>query len=295
VVKGTFLDFDEPPPSESIRRSKTDSVLEVKEPESEDSYEPGAFADAVADMTLSCCSSPVHSSLKTEEHQENKPVTMLQPVFIQTLLPVVTFVSYLPVSPDASSQQQQFPISPVASPQQHPHVKQQDCTEQRHCSEQQHWPDGNWQRSKEAEPEPKQQMTTVMLRNLPNNYTRKMLLDLLDDHGFSGYYDFLYLPMDFNRKANLGYAFVNLVDPEAAEAFWDVFDGFAKWALPTAKVCEVSWSGPIQGFKAHVDRYKNSPVMHQSVPDEYKPMIFAAGVPQPFPPASKKVRPPQKH
>ena len=25
----------------------------------------------------------------------------------------------------------------------------------------------------------------------------------------------------------------------------------------------MSWSGPKQGFKAHVDRYKNSPVMHK--------------------------------
>ena len=30
-----------------------------------------------------------------------------------------------------------------------------------------------------------------------------------------------------------------------------------------SQVCEVSWSGPKQGFKAHVDRYKNSPVMHK--------------------------------
>ena len=30
--------------------------------------------------------------------------------------------------------------------------------------------------------------------------------------------------------------------------------------------------------EAHVERYKNSPVMHKSVPDEYKPVIFADGV-----------------
>ena len=41
----------------------------------------------------------------------------------------------------------------------------------------------------------------VMLRNLPNNYTRDMFLSLLDEQGLSGLYDFVYLPMDFCRDA----------------------------------------------------------------------------------------------
>jgi len=272
---------------------KTDSVLEVKDTDSEDIYEPGAFADAA----LGRCSSPVHSSLGTAESQENmETVNVLQPVVMQPLLPMLAFVTYLPIS-SASPEQQHFP-------------EQKQIPGEQHCAEpcaEQHFSEAR-QRNEQTEASQYQshqqaskqvrnvaQKTTVMLRNVSNNYTRQMLLDLLNSHGFSRYYDFVYLPMDFNRNANLGYAFVNLIDSETAEAFWDIFDGFNQWALPTAKVCEVSWSGPIQGFKAHVDRYKNSPVMHQSVPDEYKPMIFAAGVPQPFPPASKKVRPPQKH
>lgn len=136
--------------------------------------------------------------------------------------------------------------------------------------------------------------TTVMLRNLPNNYTRSMLLNLLDGQGFGGKYDFLYLPIDFDRKANLGYAFINLVEEEDVDEFWSTFDGFGSWSFPSSKVCQVSWSGPKQGLKAHVDRYKNSPVMHKSVPDEYKPMIFSQGIPKRFPAPTIRVQHPKK-
>lgn len=134
--------------------------------------------------------------------------------------------------------------------------------------------------------------TTVMMRNLPNNYTRDMFVEMLNKHGFKGLYDFLYLPHDFDRNANLGYAFVNLVTADAVNSFWRVFDGFGRWSLPTAKVCKVSWSGPHQGLQSHVERYRNSPVMHKSVPDEYKPLVFKDGVRQPFPCPTRKVKPP---
>lgn len=138
----------------------------------------------------------------------------------------------------------------------------------------------------------RKERTTVMLRNLPNNYTREMFLEMLDSEGFRGSYDFVYLPCDFHRKANLGYAFVNMVDAPGVDALWNTFHGFSAWALPTSKVCEVTWSGPHQGFKAHVERYRNSPVMHKSVPDEYKPVIFKNGLRKPFPAPTKKVKAP---
>jgi len=134
--------------------------------------------------------------------------------------------------------------------------------------------------------------TTVMLRNMPNNYTRDMLLSLMDKRGFAGRYDFVYLPFDFRRAANLGYAFVNMVDPQAADALWRSLDGFSSWQLTSHKVCRVTWSGPLQGREAHIDRYRNSPVMHSSVPDVYKPVVFENGVRQAFPRANKKVKTP---
>ena len=136
-----------------------------------------------------------------------------------------------------------------------------------------------------------EERTTLMLRNLPNNYTRAMFLELLDEQGLAGCYDFVYLPCDFCRDANLGYAFVNF-DAAAVARAWTVFDGFSGWSLPSSKVCQVGWSGPHQGFTAHVERYRNSPVMHKSVPDAYKPVIFKDGKRKAFPRPTKKVKAP---
>merc|ERR1719161_2172719 len=97
--------------------------------------------------------------------------------------------------------------------------------------------------------------TTLMLRNIPNDYTRDMLLDLLDSKGFVARYDFLYLPVDFKRMAGLGYAFVNCVAQADAERMMDKFHGFMDWRFNSAKVCEVVWGEPLQGVQAHIDRY----------------------------------------
>ena len=56
--------------------------------------------------------------------------------------------------------------------------------------------------------------TTVMIRNIPNKYSQKVLLATLDEAGFYGQYDFFYLPIDFKNGCNVGYAFLNLARPE---------------------------------------------------------------------------------
>lgn len=137
------------------------------------------------------------------------------------------------------------------------------------------------------------QRTTVMLRNMPNNYSRSMLLELLDAEGFAGQYDFLYLPMDFQSRASLGYAFINFSSSDAAASFWHTFDGYSNWAIPSRKVSGVSWSGPHQGLEAHTERYRNSPVMCESTPDEYKPILFDRGMRVPFPAPTRRIRAPR--
>lgn len=135
--------------------------------------------------------------------------------------------------------------------------------------------------------------TTVMLRNLPSNYNRPLLLALLDREGFFAKYDFVYLPIDFGSRSGFGYAFINLCDVDTAEMFRAHFQGFSGWEPPCSKVADVTWSGTHQGFEQHVNRYRNSPVMHETMPDECKPIILKDGVRAEFPPPTKILRPPR--
>merc|ERR1712232_1041555 len=138
-----------------------------------------------------------------------------------------------------------------------------------------------------------QELTTLMVKNIPNDYTRSMLLELLDSQGLAGTYDFIYLPADFQRCSSLGYAFLNFVSQAAAEVAKVRLHGFREWRVQSQKICEVRWCEPMQGLAAHIDRYRNSPVMHRSVPDEFKPVTFQNGLRVPFPSPTKRIRKPQ--
>jgi hypothetical protein len=135
--------------------------------------------------------------------------------------------------------------------------------------------------------------TTVMLKNIPNNYTRELLIELLDVHGARPSYNMVYLPIDFASNAGFGYAFVNFVGQQEAEVFMDRVQGFRSWSVSSEKVLEATWSSAHQGIESHIARYRNSPVMHASVPDEQRPALFKDGVRIPFPPPTKKLKAPR--
>merc|ERR1719316_1309649 len=136
--------------------------------------------------------------------------------------------------------------------------------------------------------------TTLMLRNLPNSYTRDMLIKLLDQEGLQGSYDLVFVPVDFRGLASLGYGFVNFTSNENAERAKEKLQGFNSWQVAHSnKVCEVAWGSHLQGLNAHIKHYRNSPVMHKSVPECYKPVLFKGGVRQAFPGPTKQIRPPR--
>ena len=53
--------------------------------------------------------------------------------------------------------------------------------------------------------------TTIMIRNIPIKYTDEILNDTFKE--FHGKYDCLYMPYDYEKNGNKGYAFINFVNP----------------------------------------------------------------------------------
>lgn len=145
------------------------------------------------------------------------------------------------------------------------------------------------------------------MRNLPNHFTRALVLSLLDSQGFRGCYDFVYMPVDFAKSRSFGYAFINMISHEEALRMRQAFDGYV-YPMPagahtsddgdeeicqTQRTCEVAWGQPLQGLAAHIERYRNSPVMHKDVPEHFKPVLLQGGQQVKFPPPTKRIRAPR--
>ncbi|KAK9108948.1 hypothetical protein Sjap_017008 [Stephania japonica] len=132
--------------------------------------------------------------------------------------------------------------------------------------------------------------TTVMIRNIPNKYTREMLLELLDKHceeenkrvqvencaGINGNvsmsaYDFVYLPIDFRTKCNKGYAFVNFANHNAAYKLFVAFQ-HRRWnILNSRKICEITYAR-LQGKVELVKHFQKSKFDCEE--EEFLPICF---------------------
>ncbi|CAK0827711.1 unnamed protein product [Prorocentrum cordatum] len=82
--------------------------------------------------------------------------------------------------------------------------------------------------------------------------------------------------MNFQRSQNVGYGFLNLTSEEQTSRFFNVFDGFHDWAVDSDHLSSVCWSNT-QGLRANLERYRNSPIMREEVPDTFKPCLLSGG------------------
>ncbi|WUR02235.1 meiosis protein MEI2 (MEI2) [Vairimorpha necatrix] len=112
--------------------------------------------------------------------------------------------------------------------------------------------------------------TTCMIKNIPNKYTQKMLISLLNEHHF-GCFDFVYLRMDFKNKCNVGYAFVNFTSKEHIVTFYKKINNKGWKLFSSNKIAELTYAS-IQGISNLVDKFRNSLVMKEQ--ESYRPKIF---------------------
>jgi len=135
--------------------------------------------------------------------------------------------------------------------------------------------------------------TTVMLSNLPEGLSRGFLEKLFDREGFAAKYTFIFIPSRLSAKVHFCYAFVDLVMPATAERFHRHFHGFDRWIGTCEKPVDVQWADNLQGLPALVERYRNSPLMHESVDDCHRPAIYRNGIRVPFPAPTTMVKHPR--
>ncbi|KAF8775851.1 hypothetical protein HU200_004244 [Digitaria exilis] len=112
--------------------------------------------------------------------------------------------------------------------------------------------------------------TTLMIKNIPNKYTSKMLLAAIDEL-HKGTYDFFYLPIDFKNKCNVGYAFINMISPTHIISFYQAFNG-KKWEkFNSEKVASLAYAR-IQGRAALISHFQNSSLMNED--KRCRPILF---------------------
>lgn len=117
-------------------------------------------------------------------------------------------------------------------------------------------------------------VTTVMIRHIPRKYCQLRLVEEVSRRGFAGLFDFIYLPFDFKKGANVGYGFVNFINTEHAKTFRDVFDGSFLEPQPSdmSKPLHVH-PASVQGYEANYQHFAQTKTGQKQDP-QISPLFF---------------------
>ena len=108
--------------------------------------------------------------------------------------------------------------------------------------------------------------TTLMIKNIPNKFTKDNFLDIFNLK-FCGKFDLFLLPTDIKEKKNYGYAFINFINYFYIIYFYHLFNG-KKWAnTNSVKICEIVYS-KIQGITKMVKHYPIKVMYQKEIKDK---------------------------
>jgi len=120
--------------------------------------------------------------------------------------------------------------------------------------------------------------TTLMIRNIPGKYSQDDLIMDLNDKGFGSTYDFLYLPIDKVTSNNVGYAFVNFVDPATAARCIESFQDhrFDRLRRSSNKFARISVAH-LQGLANNLQHYEKT-IVNASREKGRRPLVVLAAL-----------------
>lgn len=101
--------------------------------------------------------------------------------------------------------------------------------------------------------------TTLMIKNIPNKFTRQVLLTILEQR-MKETFDLFILPTDANKFKNFGYGFINFLNSYYIPYFYFMFNGKMWSGTNSKKVCEITYS-KIQGHQNLIGHYP-SKIIH---------------------------------
>eukprot|EP00405_Crypthecodinium_cohnii_P007308 CAMPEP_0206421822 /NCGR_PEP_ID=MMETSP0324_2-20121206/1680_1 /ASSEMBLY_ACC=CAM_ASM_000836 /TAXON_ID=2866 /ORGANISM="Crypthecodinium cohnii, Strain Seligo" /LENGTH=176 /DNA_ID=CAMNT_0053885997 /DNA_START=123 /DNA_END=650 /DNA_ORIENTATION=- len=113
--------------------------------------------------------------------------------------------------------------------------------------------------------------TTLMFRYMPRKFVVKDMLKQLEWHVSRTHIDFVYVPWQRDAANNKGYAFVNFVDAQSAQAAFTSMQGTVWHSDPRMREIRIV-PAAVQGLVANLQRYIDSE------PDSvHRPVVFSHG------------------
>jgi len=104
-----------------------------------------------------------------------------------------------------------------------------------------------------------------------------MFLRAVLQRGFNGLFDFLYLPVDIKKGTNVGYGFVNFLDPVHAIAFRKAFNHtFLEARSRPQKDPLCVHPASTQGYEANRAHFSKTKTGHKTNP-QFSPLYFPGG------------------
>jgi len=92
--------------------------------------------------------------------------------------------------------------------------------------------------------------TTIMLQNLPLVFKQSDLLVALDSCGWTGTYNYCYVPASFHDSTCRGYAFINFTKPESAACFLSAWQGCRRFCDSHHRKPLIAAIAGLQGLEA---------------------------------------------